>query len=230
MLVMILGGMSLNMTSVEAQGVPVDTTSTPEGYWWGPITPLPDSLVEEWGDGRFSIDIVRPAEGREYGDLIRAAERLYPDSTAFRLPDSTAVPARRLAALRAAAELPGPRWWTTEHDGVLLLPHSIVGAATAENAERLRAFSRTPAAVEVPEGARAPSGRLVYRVRVSHLAEGDASVEVVQTLQLAVFLDCGWPCGTDWEFERRIGFSEDGRALYVRGDGMGRGKTSEEGR
>jgi len=185
----------------------------PGGYEAEAPQPLPDSLREIRGGGRFTITVTRAQDSLSHV-LIERAESLVPPTDSVIASTRRSAGSGDIAAFESAARLPGRRWWWREFDNVLL-PYALTGRAVAHYIDRVRELSSgaNPFDRRSPASHRASVG---YDARVEQAVYGDG-YQVTLTVTFDFY--CGSLCALHFEHSRVVDFDRAGNPIRVRGDG-----------
>ncbi len=179
------------------------------GYVVGDPGVLPDSLVESYHSGRFTLAVFRTAaDSAELRALVVAESLLPVESVIEAAVDSTLSEMRHTGLwprnFALAREREGPRWWWLEWEHAWL-PFSVTGPAIAEYMEKMRGL-----AASYPHETVNDSGRFSYVASVMTNENG------AHTVTMSVTWDFG---AMRFEHQREVEIDRDGNPIAVRGDG-----------
>lgn len=201
--------------------LPVNSAAgqAPRGYYRGPTTSLPDSLLEVRKGGRFRISIMRTPGDSLERELISRAESLFPLRDLIETAAEGETRPGTIQALQEAREKLGNRWWWRSWD-FCWLPFALTGAAVDHYIERVRYWSEQPNPfLEWNPGIDHSAG-VEYTASVESALQGVEADHSVVHLDVRFEFYCGPLCALLFTHSRSVEFDGLGRVVSVVGDGI----------
>jgi hypothetical protein len=196
----------------------VTRAQLPAGYSLQPVQPLPDSLREVRGGGRFTITIVRTARDSVERRLIEQAESLFPSPQTIETATTGVNYGGNTKAFSAAKQFAGSRWWWREWDGVLL-PYALTGAAVSHYVDRVQQFSIAGGPFPQLSRGTANTASVTYTAQIRALRAASSAPgghEVHLRVEFSFY--CGPLCALFFTHERVVEFDANGKVIAIRGD------------